>query len=89
MRGALRHCTFAVTVAAAVSVNVQLFVLPPPLEQAPDQIPSRPFDTLRVTLVPDANDALPLVPVLTLIPAGDDVTRSPLRPVAVTVSVTV
>ena len=89
MRGALRHCTFAVTVAAPVSVNVQLLVSLPSLEQAPDQIASRPFDTVNVTLVPGANDAVPLVPVLTLMPAGVDVTRSPLRPVAVTVSVTV
>ena len=86
---ALRHCTFAVTVAAPFSVSVQLGVSLPPLEQAPDQIASRPFDTLNVTLVPDANDAEPLPPVLTLMPAGADVTRSPLRPVAVTVSVTV
>ena len=75
------------TAAEAVSVNVQLFLLLPLLEQAPDQMASRPFDTLRVTLVPDAKDAAPLVPVLTLMPAGADVTRSPLRPVAVTVSV--
>ena len=37
--------------------------------------------------VPVANDAEPLLPTLTLIPAGLDVTRSPLRPLAVTVSV--
>ncbi len=81
------YCTLAVTAAEAVSVKVQLFLLLPLLEQAPDQIASRPFDTLRVTLVPEAKDAAPLVPVLTLMPAGADVTRSPLRPVAVTVSV--
>jgi hypothetical protein len=78
-----------VTVAAAFNVKVQVLLLSPPLEQAPDQMASRPFDTLSVTLVPDANDAAPLVPVLTLMPAGLDVTRSPLRPVATTVSVTV
>ena len=69
-------------------MNVQLFLLPPPLEQAPDQMASRPFDTLRVMLVPGAKDAAPLLPVLTLMPDGVDVTRSPLgRPVAVTVRV--
>jgi len=78
-----------VTDAAADIVNVQVLLLAPPLEQAPDQIASRPFDTLSVTLVPEANDADPLLPVLTLMPAGADVIRSPLRPVAVTVSVTV
>jgi hypothetical protein len=62
-----------VTVAAAFNVNVQVFLLSPPLEQEPDQMASRPFVTLRVALVPDANDAAPLVPVLTLMPAGLDV----------------
>ena len=38
---------------------------------------------------PVANDAEPLLPTLTLMPAGLDVMRSPLRPVAVTVSVAV
>ena len=73
----------------AVSVRVQLFVLFPPLEQAPDQTASRPFETLSVIEVPEENDADPVLPTATLIPAGLDVTRSPLRPVAVTVSVTV
>lgn len=59
----------------------------PPLEQAPDQTASRPLATLRVTLVPPANDADPVLPTLTLIPDGLEVTRSPLRPVALTVSV--
>jgi hypothetical protein len=35
------------------------------------------------------NDADPVVPTATLIPAGLDNTLSPLRPVAVTVSVAV
>ena len=83
----LSHCTFAVTVAVPPSVNVQVFVLLPPLEQAPDQIASRPFVTLSVIAVPVANEADPVLPTLTLMPAGVDVTRSPLRPVAVTVSV--
>ena len=73
--------------AAPESVNVQVFALLPPLEQAPDQIASRPFETLSVMDVPVANDADPVLPTATLIPAGLDVTRSPLRPLAVTVSV--
>ena len=47
---------------------------------------SRPSETLSVIDVPVANDAEPLLPVATLIPAGLDVTRSPLRPLAVTVN---
>ena len=75
------------TDAAAVSVNVQVFVLFPPLEQAPDQMASRPFET--VIEVPVVNDADPVLPTATLIPAGVEVTLSPVRPVAVTVSVAV
>jgi hypothetical protein len=48
---------------------------------------SRPLATLRVILVPPANDAEPVLPTLTLIPDGLEVTRSPLRPDAVTDSV--
>jgi hypothetical protein len=70
-------------------VNVQFFLLLPLLEQAPDQIASRPFDTANVTLVPEANELVPLVPVLTLMPDGAEVTRSPPRPLAVTVNVSV
>jgi hypothetical protein len=77
----------AVTVALPVSVNVQVFVLFPPLEQAPDQMTSRLFVALSVIVVPVANDAEPLLPTATLMPVGLEVTRSPLRPVAVTVSV--
>jgi hypothetical protein len=43
--------------------------------------------TVSVIAVPVANDAEPLLPTLTLMPAGLDVMRSPLRPLAVTVSV--
>ena len=68
-------------------VNVQVFVLLPPLEHAPDQIASRPFETLSVTDVPVLNEAEPVLPTFTLMPAGFDVTRSPLRPDAVTESV--
>ena len=77
------------TDAAPVSVNVQLLALFPPLEQAPDQMASRPFETLSVIAAPVVNSADSVLPTATLIPAGLDVTRSPLRPVAVTVSVAV
>jgi hypothetical protein len=79
----------AVTVALPLSVNVQVFVLFPPLEHAPDQMTSRSFVARSVIAVPIANDAEPVLPTATLIPVGVDVTRSPLRPVAVTVSVAV
>jgi hypothetical protein len=81
--------TLALTDALPVKVNVQLFLLLPPLEQAPDQIASRPFDTLNVIEVPVVKDAEPVLPTATLIPAGADVMREPLRPVAVTVNVAV
>ena len=83
------YCTLAVTDAFAFSVNVQLVVLFPPLEQAPDQITLRPFASCSVIDVPAENDADPLLPTVTLMPAGVDVMRSPLRPLAVTVSVAV
>ena len=66
-------------------VKVQVFLLLPLLEHAPDQSASRPPDTLSVIEVPLANDADPALPTGTLMPAGLDVIRSPLRPVAVTV----
>ena len=72
-----------------VSVNVQLFALFPPLEHAPDQIPSRPFEIVSVIDVPVVNGADPVLPTATLIPAGLEVTPSPLRPVAETVNVAV
>ena len=84
----LPYCTLALTEAFALSVNVQVSVLLPPLEQAPDQTTSRPFVALSVIAVPVANNAEPLLPTLTLMPTGLDMTRSPLRPVAVTVNVT-
>lgn len=68
-------------------VNVHVLCLFPPLEQAPDQIASRPLDTDNVIAVPLVNDAEPLLPTDTLIPVGLDVIRSPLRPVALTVNV--
>src|SRR5438093_4563518 len=81
------YCTLAVTEALAVRVNVQVLALAPPLEQAPDQMASRPFETVRVIEVPVVKDADPVVPTRTLIPAGVELTRSPVLPVAVTVSV--
>jgi hypothetical protein len=79
----------AVTVTLPFSVNVQAFVLFPPLEHAPDQITSRLFVALSRIVVPVANEADPLLPTGTSMPAGLEVTRSPLRPVAVTVRVAV
>jgi hypothetical protein len=69
-------------------VNEQVFALLPPLEHAPDHTASRPFETLSVIDVPVVNDADPVLPTVTLMPAGVDVTRSPLLPVARTVSAT-
>lgn len=79
----------AVTVAFPLSVKVQVLALLPLLEHAPDQMTSRPLVALNVIVVPAVNGADPLAPTATLIPAGLDVTLSPLRPVAVTVSVAV
>jgi hypothetical protein len=70
-------------------MNVHVFALFPPLEQAPDQTASRPFETLSVIADPVANVAAPVLPTATLIPAGLDDTTSPPRPLAVTVSVAV
>jgi hypothetical protein len=46
---------------------------------------SRLFVARSVIDVPVANEADPVLPTATLMPAGVDVIRSPLRPVAVTV----
>ena len=73
----------------AFSVNVHVLVLFPPLEHAPDQIASRPLDTLRVTDVPAVKLAEPVLPTGTLMPAGVEVMRSPLLPVADTVNIAV
>jgi hypothetical protein len=70
-----------------VIVNVHVLLLLPLVEHAPDQIASRPFETVSVIDVPLANDADPVLPTETLMPAGLEVIRSPLRPVAVTVKV--
>lgn len=78
------YCTFAVTDEFAFNVSVQVLVLLPPLEHAPLQMASRPLATLSVTAVPGANCAEPVLPVATLRPVGLDITRSPLRPPALT-----
>jgi hypothetical protein len=83
------YCTLAVTEAAAESVNVHVRTLLPPLEQAPDQMAERPLLTVSVMAVPTLKDADPLLPLATLMPAGLEVIRSPLRPEAVTVSAAV
>jgi hypothetical protein len=59
------HCTFALTDAFADKVKVQLLRFDPPLEHAPDQIASRPFETVNVIAAPVENDADPVLP-----PAG-------------------
>ena len=64
-------------------------VLLPPLEHPPDQIALLPFETVRVMAVPCVNDACMELPTGTLMPAGLEITLSPVRPVADTVSVTV
>jgi len=79
----------AVTAAFPFSVNEQVFRFCPPLEHAPDHTASRLFVTRRVIVVPVANDADPMLPTATLIPGGLESTRSPLRPIAVTVRVAV
>lgn len=86
---ARNYCTLAVTDAFAFSVNVHVRVFSLPLEHAPDQIASRPLLMLNVIDVPVVNDADPVLPTDTLMPDGLDRTRSPDRPVAVTVSVAV
>jgi len=69
------YCTAALTEDAPLNVNVQLVLLLPLLEQAPDQIALRPPLTNSVIDVPTVNEADPLLPVVTLIPAGFDVIR--------------
>ena len=72
-----------------VIVNVHVVRLFPPLEHAPDQIASRPVETLSVISVPEANADTAVLPAATLIRAGLDMIREPLRPETVTESVTV
>ena len=83
------HCTFTATDALPFNVKVHVFVLFPLLEQAPDQTASRLFETLSVIDVPVANDADPVPPTATFRPEGEELTVSPLRPLAVSVNVAV
>lgn len=83
------YCTLADTEALPAIVKVHVRVLLPPLEHAPDQTASRPFDTLSVTDVPAVNDAVPVLPTATLMPVGLERTRSPVLPLALTVNATV
>ena len=83
------YCTLALTDALPLIVNVQVLARLPPLLQAPDQMASRPLLTLSVIGVPVANPADCVLPTATLIPAGLEVIRSPLRPLALTVKVAV
>jgi hypothetical protein len=76
-----------VTDAVPPIVKVHDVFFDPPLEQLPVQIAERPVVTVNVTVLPIANDAEPLLPVATLMPAGLEVTRWLLRPVTLTVSV--
>ncbi len=77
------------TLALAFNVNVQVRLRLPPLEHAPDQTASRPLGTLNLIDVPVVNDEDAVLPTATLMPVGVEVTRTPLRPVAVTVNVAV
>jgi hypothetical protein len=78
----------ALTEVALFATNVQLVVFLPALEQAPDQMALRPLDAVNVTDVPAANDAEPLLPTVTSIPAGVETMCTPLRPDADTEMVT-
>lgn len=80
------YWTLPVILEFPFSVNVQVLALFPPLEQAPDQIASRPFVTLRVMAVPVANEAACVLPTGSWIPDGLDKIDWPLRPVAETVN---
>jgi hypothetical protein len=82
------YCTFPVTDPLALIVKVQLLALLPPLEQAPDQMASRPLLAVKVIKVPLAKFAEAVLPTATFMPIGLDVRRSPLRPLAVTVKLT-
>ena len=81
------YCTFAVTLALPLSVKVHVRVSLHPLEQAPDQMASRPLLMDSEIRVPLANVPEPVLPTATLRPDGLEKTFSPPRPAAVTVSV--
>jgi len=68
---------------------VQVLALLPPLEHAPDQMASRPLETVSVMRVPGANAAVDVLPTIALIPAGLELMLSPCLPPAVTLRFTV
>jgi hypothetical protein len=76
-------------VTDAVPFSVNLHDLALLATHAPEKFACRPLPTVNVIDVPTVNDADPLVPVTTLMPVGVDVMRTPLRPVAVSVTVAV
>jgi hypothetical protein len=68
------HLTFAVTDAVPAIVNVHVLLVLLPLERAPDQVASRPFETLSVIAAPVVNDPDPAPPTASLLlSSGDDV----------------
>ena len=69
-------------------VNVQVLVLLPPLEHAPAQMASRPLLTLNVIELLVAKPADWVLPAVTSIPTGFEVSLSPPRPEAVTIKLT-
>jgi hypothetical protein len=85
----IAYCTFANTVEFAFKVNVQLLAFLPPLEHAPDQMASRPLETVSVMRVPGAKAAVDVLPTTALIPAGLELMLSPCLPPAVTLRLTV
>jgi hypothetical protein len=58
------YCTFASTVEFVLSVNVHVLALAPLLEHAPDQMASRPLETVSVILLPAANGAVDVLPTV-------------------------
>lgn len=73
--------------ALPFTTKVQVLVFCPALEHAPDQMAERPLLALKVIELLLAKLADWLLPTATLIPAGLDVTRSPARPLALTLKV--
>ena len=68
-------------------MNVHDLVFCPPLEQAPDQIASRPSVAASTIDAPALKFADCVLPVRTSMPVGVDLMDTPLRPLALTVNV--
>jgi hypothetical protein len=79
----------AVTDELPFKGNEHVRLLWPPLEEAPDHTALRSLLTDKVIEAPRLKLADPVLPTTTLMPAGEDVIRCPLRPVAVPVRVAV